>query len=96
MDTKVAAVAAARDPVLAPVASPPPRAPAPAPAPVPQGPEPGAMRLVIEKDSQTGDFVYKTVNRLTGEVVLQLPRAEVLRMRGLADYAAGTVFSADV
>jgi flagellar protein FlaG len=94
MDTKVAAVAAARDPVLAPVASPPPRAPAP--APVPQGPEPGAMRLVIEKDSQTGDFVYKTVNRLTGEVVLQRPRAEVLRMRGLADYAAGTVFSADV
>jgi flagellar protein FlaG len=94
MDTKVAAVAAARDPVLAPVASPPPRAPAP--APVPQGPEPGAMRLVIEKDSQTGDFVYKTVNRLTGEVVLQLPRAEVLRMRGLAAYAAGTVFSADV
>lgn len=92
MDTKVAAVAAARDPVLTPVAPPAPRAPAPAP----QGPEPGAMRLVIERDSQTGDFVYKTVNRLTGEVVQQLPRAEVLRMRGLADYAAGTVFSADV
>ncbi len=92
MDTKVAAVAAARDPVQAPAAPPPPRATVPAA----QGPEPGAMRLVIERDSQTGDFVYKTVNRLTGEVVQQLPRAEVLRMRGLADYAAGSVFSADV
>jgi len=92
MDTKVAAAAAARDPVQVPVTPPPP----PAPAPVTQGPEPGAMRLVIERDGQTGDFVYKTINRLTGEIVLQLPRAEVLRMRGQADYAAGTVFSANV
>jgi flagellar protein FlaG len=92
MDTKVTATAVARDPVQPTPALP----PQPAPAPVVKGPEPGAMRLVIERDTQSGDFVYKTVNRLTGEVVQQLPRADVLRMRGQPDYAAGKVFRAEV
>jgi len=49
------------------------------------------MRLVIEKDEASGSYIYKTINRLTGEVVQQLPRAEVLRLRDTGQYAAGTV-----
>lgn len=48
-------------------------------------------RLVIEKDQATGSYVYKTVDRETGEVLQQYPRAEVLRMREAAFYAAGAV-----
>ncbi|MFN4177922.1 hypothetical protein [Phenylobacterium sp.] len=57
----------------------------------PVTPEPVDLRLIIEEDQASGSYVYKTVNRRTGEVVLQLPRAEVLRMREEADYAAGSV-----
>lgn len=49
------------------------------------------MRLVIEQDQASGSFVYKTINRLTGEVILQLPRAEVLKMRDGGQYEAGAV-----
>lgn len=49
------------------------------------------FRLVIEEDKSTHTFVYKTVNRTTGEVVSQVPREEVLRMREAPDYVAGKV-----
>ena len=49
------------------------------------------MRLVIEMDQASGSYVYKTINRQTGEVVMQLPRAEVLKLKDGAEYAAGTV-----
>ena len=49
------------------------------------------QRLVIEMDQGSGSYVYKTVDRVTGEVLQQLPRAEVLRMRQIADYTAGAV-----
>lgn len=48
-------------------------------------------RLVIEQDGTTGGFVYKTLNRATGEVVNQFPREEVLRLRASPGYAAGQV-----
>jgi flagellar protein FlaG len=51
------------------------------------------LRLIIEEGSQSGSFVYKTVNRRTGEVVLQLPREEVLRLRDVQDYVAGDVIA---
>lgn len=89
MDTKVAAIAPAPD--LAPVqavAAPPREAPA---KPVTTGPDPVDMRLVIEEDQATGSFVYKTINRVTGEVVQQYPRAEVLKLKQELQYAAGTV-----
>jgi flagellar protein FlaG len=53
------------------------------------------MRLVIEEDQASGSYVYKTVNRLTGEVVQQLPRAEVLRLRQELQYAAGAVIKTE-
>ena len=49
------------------------------------------LRLVIE--DQAGAFVYKTIDRRTGEVVLQLPREEVLRMRETEAYEAGAVIT---
>ncbi len=49
------------------------------------------MRLVIEEDKASGSYVYKTVNRLTGEVVQQLPREQVLQLRDQVDYVAGHV-----
>ena len=48
-------------------------------------------RLVIEPGSANGTFVYKTLDRLTGEVVRQLPREEVMRLRDDAGYNAGRV-----
>jgi flagellar protein FlaG len=60
----------------------------PEPQPAPDQVE---MRLVIEMDQATGTYVYKTINRQTGEVVMQLPRAEVLKLRDGPQYAAGTV-----
>lgn len=62
----------------------------------PEPPRPAAeagaeRRLVIEEDAATGAFVYKTLDRVTGEVISQMPREEVLKLRESADYAPGQV-----
>jgi flagellar protein FlaG len=91
METKVAAVATTPDPTFGQAtaaAGKPQGKPA---APVVSGPDPVDLRLVIEEDQASGSFVYKTVNRLTGEVVQSLPRAEILRLRNGAAYTAGQV-----
>ena len=49
------------------------------------------MRLVIEEDKASGSYVYKTVNRLTGEVIQQLPRDQLLKLRDQVAYEAGDV-----
>ena len=49
-------------------------------------------RLVIEQDSETGAYVYKSLDRITGEVLRQLPREEVVKLLSDARYAAGDVF----
>ncbi len=53
--------------------------------------EPADVRLVIEEDRETGAFIYKTLDRRTGEVILQLPRAELLKAFHSGGYAAGDV-----
>jgi flagellar protein FlaG len=55
---------------------------------------PADYRLVIEEDQASGGFVYKTLNRVTGEVVQQFPREEVVRLRQRADYQAGAIIAA--
>ena len=90
METKVAAVAAAPDTGNPPVKPSVIAAPS-SETPVQTGPDPVQMRLVIEEDQATGSYVYKTVNRVTGEIIQQLPRADVLKLRGERHYAAGTV-----
>jgi flagellar protein FlaG len=49
------------------------------------------LRLVIEEDQAAGTYVYKTVNRRSGEVVQQIPQEEVLRLREDSAYLAGGV-----
>jgi len=49
------------------------------------------LRLVIEEDRASGLFIYKTIDRRTGDVVQQLPREEVVRMHQAEDYAAGAI-----
>ncbi len=53
-------------------------------------------RLVIEQGPRAGCFVYKTLDRETGEVVRQLPSEEVLRLRQSDAYGAGTVIDTTV
>ncbi|HRO31835.1 MAG TPA: flagellar protein FlaG [Brevundimonas sp.] len=53
-------------------------------------------RLVIEEGPQKGSFVYKTLDRVTGEVVRQLPREDVVRMMDEGRYSAGTVIDTTV
>jgi flagellar protein FlaG len=71
--------------------------------PTPQAPasEPGTpaavadtspdLRLVIEEDQASGLFIYKTIDRRTGDVVLQLPREEVVKMHEARNYRAGAL-----
>ena len=52
------------------------------------------VRLIIEEDVQTGAFVYKTMDRRTGQVIQQFPREEILRLKQDEEYAAGAVVDA--
>ena len=82
-------------PIVEPVPASPPRA-----APVVQGSGSAIAedafklanaRLVIEQDKATNQYVYKSLDRVTGEVLRQFPREEVLKMLGRGGYAAGDV-----
>jgi flagellar protein FlaG len=89
MTNKVAPYAAAPDPTYG--------RSAPAPADHAAGPPSGAvseevdLRLEIVEDQASGTYVYKTINRRTGEVVQQYPREEILRLRDAVAYHAGEV-----
>ena len=48
-------------------------------------------KLVIEQGASKGVFIYKVLDRETGEVVRQLPREEVVRLKDQNGYAAGAV-----
>lgn len=64
----------------------------PAVTPRPKAPPTFAdVRLVIEEDRESGTFIYKTLDRVTGEVLLQLPRENVLKALNTGSYAAGSV-----
>ncbi|CAN5464647.1 flagellar protein FlaG [soil metagenome] len=56
------------------------------------GPQPGDLRLVIEEDSKTGTYIYKTVDRRTGDILQQFPRDDVLRFKQAEHYDPGEVF----
>lgn len=49
-------------------------------------------RLVIE-EGPSGSFIYKTLDRLTGEVVKQLPREQVVDLMRTAEYSSGSVIN---
>ena len=54
-------------------------------------PEQADLRLIIEEDASVGAYVYKTVDRHTGEVISQIPREEVLKLRDRTEYEVGDV-----
>jgi len=73
----------------------PPAKPAAAPdLNVPKSESQSDFRLIIEEDQASGGFVYKTLDRRTGEVVQQFPREEVVKLRQRADYQAGAIIAA--
>ncbi len=82
--------------------SPTPQAPAPAPVATPgtsQAPSTPVevqpdLRLVIEDDKAAGSYVYLTIDPVTGKVISQIPREELLRMREAADYTPGSIINA--
>jgi flagellar protein FlaG len=91
MESKVATIAATPDPTFGqkPATL---RSDTSSPAErVAQSQDPVDLRLVIEEDKASNSYVYKTVNRLTGEVIQQLPREQVLQLREQLDYEAGDV-----
>lgn len=47
-------------------------------------------RLIIEGDPESG-YVYKSVDRLTGQVVSAYPRETVVRLQSEPGYAQGSV-----
>ncbi len=55
-----------------------------------------ALRLTMDKDPDTGDWVYKAIDRYTGKVVRQLPRQELLDMKRTGKYQAGSVIKTDI
>ncbi|MGA0544425.1 hypothetical protein ACO2Q1_04065 [Brevundimonas sp. VNH65] len=57
---------------------------------IPQAPD---YRLVIEEGPRPGVFVYKTVDRSTGETIRQFPREELVKLSGDPGYVAGQVTS---
>ena len=46
---------------------------------------------MIEEGPSAGSYVYKTLDRVTGEVVRQLPREQVVQLMQGSDYASGSV-----
>lgn len=51
-------------------------------------------RLVIEKSTKTGSYVYKTLNSFTGEVVSQRPAEDVFKMATSSQYSPGLIVNA--
>ena len=54
------------------------------------------LRLTVDKDPQTGNWIYKAINRYTGEVVSQLPHESIMEMQKSQLYQAGSVISTEV
>ena len=92
MEPKIAAVARTPDPGLAQAQASAPPAKASGP-PVTVGPDPLDLRLVIEEDQASGLYVYKTINRVTGEVLQQFPRADLLKLQAGGQSTAGSVIA---
>ena len=54
----------------------------------------GRYRLTIEEGPE--GFVYKTLDRVTGEVIRQLPREDVVKMRHSPAYGPGELIRTKV
>jgi flagellar protein FlaG len=68
-----------------------PASPGKSQTPAPQTGDDADLRLVIEDDKAAGSYVYVTINSVTGEVVSQVPREQLLKMREDPGYQPGAV-----
>ena len=60
----------------------------------PPAPAPGSdLRLVIERDAEGAYYVYRLIDRTTGEVVQERRREQMANLAQAPDYRAGTVVS---
>ena len=64
--------------------------------PPPPTPDPTDYRFVIEEDAAARTFVYKTIDRVSGKVVSQYPREELLKLMEDPSYQAGSVLKTQV
>ena len=48
-------------------------------------------RLLIEEGPRKGSFIYKTLDSLTGEIVRQFPREQLVKLAETNAYDAGAV-----
>jgi flagellar protein FlaG len=71
--------------------TPPPATPGTSQAPPTQLDAQADLRLVIEEDKASGSYVYKTVDPITGKVISQMPREQLLKMREAPDYSPGSI-----
>ncbi len=94
MSTPVSLPAAQPDQSLPPAPSPATGSPSANAAQASQVQQEADLRLVIEDDKAAGSYVYKLVDSVTGQVVSQVPREEVLRMREASSYQPGAVVNA--
>jgi flagellar protein FlaG len=51
-------------------------------------------RLVIEDDKAAGSYVYVTIDPVTGQVISQIPREQLLKLREASDYTPGSIVNA--
>lgn len=49
------------------------------------------IRLIIEKAAHAPEYVYKLVNATTGDVIVELPREQVVRAAESPNYTSGSV-----
>lgn len=66
----------------------PPASPAPALSAARLQDDVADLRLVIEEDRASGLFIYKTIDRQTGDLVQILPREAVVRLHDATAYGA--------
>ncbi len=54
------------------------------------------QRLVIKEGAQAGVLIYTILDRVTGDVLAQIPREEVVRISARPDYSAGQVIDTKI
>jgi flagellar protein FlaG len=54
------------------------------------------QRLVIQEGTENGLFIYTIIDRLSGQVMAQIPREDVAKLAARPDYEAGQVVDTKV
>jgi flagellar protein FlaG len=55
-----------------------------------------SLRLSIDKDPDSGDWVYRALDPITGDVIKQYPREELLSLKRSEQYQPGSVIKTTI